>query len=122
VDTDPKPLTDQKIAAGRRAGNPTIHLSMAVVGILVGFGFLALALWKASMAWTRGWEVAMGLAAGSVNVVGGTVQIFQWRRLRADHREVMKITCASCGYDRRGLAADAKCPECGHATLQPERR
>jgi hypothetical protein len=22
-------------------------------------------------------------------------------------------TCRSCGYDRRGLAADAKCPECG---------
>jgi hypothetical protein len=21
--------------------------------------------------------------------------------------------CLSCGYDRRGLAADAKCPECG---------
>jgi hypothetical protein len=21
--------------------------------------------------------------------------------------------CATCGYDRRGLAADAKCPECG---------
>ncbi len=21
--------------------------------------------------------------------------------------------CPSCGYDRRGLAADAKCPECG---------
>jgi hypothetical protein len=23
--------------------------------------------------------------------------------------------CDDCGYDRRGLAADAKCPECGKA-------
>ena len=35
-----------------------------------------------------------------------------WRR---DIREARRARggCASCGYDRRGLAADAKCPECG---------
>jgi hypothetical protein len=27
--------------------------------------------------------------------------------------------CPACGYDRRGLAADAKCPECGNSTLPP---
>lgn len=34
---------------------------------------------------------------------------------RADHlrRSRCAKTCASCGYDRRGLAVGAACPECG---------
>jgi hypothetical protein len=40
-------------------------------------------------------------------VAGFTV----WRR-RAD-RLIVPQACNTCGYDRRGLAADAKCPECG---------
>jgi hypothetical protein len=31
----------------------------------------------------------------------------------ADHRRRRPGLCGSCGYDRAGLAADAKCPECG---------
>jgi hypothetical protein len=39
--------------------------------------------------------------------------VFAWwpdlRRFRRRHLGL----CPSCGYDRRGLAADANCPECG---------
>jgi hypothetical protein len=31
----------------------------------------------------------------------------------ADRRCVRPGRCSGCGYDRRGLAAGAKCPECG---------
>jgi hypothetical protein len=31
----------------------------------------------------------------------------------ADRRRFGPGLCTKCGYDRRGLAADAKCPECG---------
>jgi hypothetical protein len=34
------------------------------------------------------------------------VDIREWRRRHG-------LLCRSCGYDRHGLAADAKCPECG---------
>lgn len=35
---------------------------------------------------------------------------------RAELRRRSRLSlgrCASCGYDRRGIAANAKCPECG---------
>jgi hypothetical protein len=35
-----------------------------------------------------------------------------WREVR-DNRRVRAGRCRSCGYDRRGLAEDAPCPECG---------
>ena len=35
--------------------------------------------------------------------------IWRWR---AD-RLIVPHACSKCGYDRRGLAMDAKCPECG---------
>jgi hypothetical protein len=38
-------------------------------------------------------------------VLGGRVGVASLRRRR--------MRCAACGYDRLGLPADAKCPECG---------
>jgi hypothetical protein len=35
-----------------------------------------------------------------------------WHGVIRRHR-VKAGVCPGCGYDRRGLAADAKCPECG---------
>jgi hypothetical protein len=38
-------------------------------------------------------------------------------RREQDRRRRLGL-CTSCGYDRRGLAADVKCPECGTAPTQ----
>lgn len=40
--------------------------------------------------------------------------ISMWKRLRHASR-AERGRCARCGYDLRGLAADAACPECGGA-------
>jgi rubrerythrin len=36
-----------------------------------------------------------------------------WRIENIVRRRMRRDLCPRCGYDRRGLAADAKCPECG---------
>lgn len=36
-----------------------------------------------------------------------------WESGRRRRRRSRVGMCVRCGYDRRGLAADAKCPECG---------
>jgi hypothetical protein len=36
-----------------------------------------------------------------------------WRADYTAARRARSGLCATCGYDRRALAADAKCPECG---------
>ena len=53
------------------------------------------------------WVVCSGLLAGPFWIGAGIA----WRRRR-------KGLCAQCGYDRRGLGAQARCPECGGA-LKP---
>jgi hypothetical protein len=44
-----------------------------------------------------------------------------WRAdIKARRRErAMANACASCGYDRRGLAGDVKCPECSTVPTPP---
>jgi hypothetical protein len=44
-----------------------------------------------------------------------TVTAITWRADRRGALRALGGLCASCGYDRRGLAADATCPECGTA-------
>lgn len=36
-----------------------------------------------------------------------------WRADARTRRAQSPSSCGTCGYDRRGLAADGKCPECG---------
>jgi hypothetical protein len=39
-----------------------------------------------------------------------------WRRSLERHRWARFVhACKGCGYDRRGLSAEVKCPECGTA-------
>jgi hypothetical protein len=42
-----------------------------------------------------------------------------WRPDLHAWREVRRACCAKCGYDRRGLAAGARCPECGTVPTPP---
>lgn len=44
-----------------------------------------------------------------------------WRADRRAARREKAGLCAACGYDRRGLAASAPCPECGNAGDQCNR-
>jgi hypothetical protein len=41
-----------------------------------------------------------------------------WRRDIRERRRARAGSCLACGYDRRGLAADAKCPECGAVPIK----
>lgn len=72
--------------------------------------------------------------------VGGRIGRVDWRCPRCGRREVVALgafccsecglsaevrvrddRCASCGYDLRGIAADAiHCPECGHERQRPD--
>jgi len=40
-----------------------------------------------------------------------------WRTDIRAARRSRSGSCPDCGYDRRGLATDAKCPECGAASI-----
>jgi hypothetical protein len=51
---------------------------------------------------------AVALGLGGYLYVIFRPDIRKWRRRRAG-------LCVGCGYDRRGAAADAPCPECGLA-------
>jgi len=42
----------------------------------------------------------------------GGVAVAMWRIARSS-ADLSAWRCGVCGYDRSGLAADAKCPECG---------
>jgi hypothetical protein len=41
-----------------------------------------------------------------------------WRPELRDRRRRRSGRCPSCGYDRRGLTPDAKCPECGAVAIK----
>jgi hypothetical protein len=81
---------------------------------LAGIAALATLIVGAELGW---WASHVKSVANSIVVAmallflaGGFVQnrfeVKEKRRLAATR-------CASCGYSRDGLAADAKCPECG---------
>jgi hypothetical protein len=48
------------------------------------------------------------------SVLGGLLPVSLWAAWRTRPRERLG-SCERCGYDRTGLAAAAKCPECGAA-------
>jgi uncharacterized protein (TIGR03382 family) len=49
-------------------------------------------------------------ATATLAVVSLALVVIAWRR-RLGPRPA--YVCRNCGYDRRGVAADAPCPECG---------
>lgn len=44
--------------------------------------------------------------------------VILWSRQIVAARSIVGPPCKSCGYDRAGLPADAKCPECGTASKE----
>ena len=60
------------------------------------------------------WPLAMTAAfAGTLLTSLVLALISRRRKRRAERGE-----CPGCGYDRRGLAVDAKCPECGTGSVR----
>ncbi len=107
-------LSEKQLERVRRGGRPAVYLISALISLCVGIGFIAMALEDVRRPWpVNEAHLLVGLIAGAVGIVGGVIQVFMWRRYRAQYKEFRKLSCPGCGYDRRGLAADAKCPECG---------
>jgi hypothetical protein len=65
-------------------------------------------------AYTVGWDdrLTYGVLAIGPFVVVAAVALLLWGHERKERRS-MTWLCAKCGYDRRGLATVAECPECG---------
>jgi hypothetical protein len=67
--------------------------------------------WSAGVLSTRhayGWEVGVSMMYPAALTLAPAALLWY-----ADRRRFGPGLCKSCGYDRAGLAADAKCPECG---------
>ena len=88
------------------------HRDSVVVSVLISVAIAVVVTWALQTRKTRSarWQpIAMGVAAAAL-VSGGTV--WAMNRYRASKYRP-PWCCQQCGYDRTGLAADAKCPECG---------
>ncbi len=57
----------------------------------------------------------VGIPLWAPTLLAGMTAAWCWRRERQRRRLAIAGSCPSCGYSRAGLAADAKCPECGTA-------
>ena len=64
-----------------------------------------------SLAPGTGWR-AFGLPLWVPALLAGCTAIPLWRTHTRRQRKSSGV-CDTCGYDRRGLATDASCPECG---------
>jgi hypothetical protein len=99
-------MTEADLAMMRNAGRPGLWLIVGIVFVLVGLGLIAMALHPMSDAWGL-------VVVGVLHVAFGAMNILTWRKHRVDYSEYRRIACQKCGYDRRGLAEGATCPECG---------
>jgi hypothetical protein len=67
--------------------------------------------WRAGVLWERlGPNVGAGVSLVYPVLLTAIPAAFLWYKYR---RRYGPHQCQKCGYDRAGLAADAKCPECG---------
>jgi hypothetical protein len=51
-------------------------------------------------------------------LAAGVPTALAWRSVLRLRRRIAAGVCARCGYDRRGLAGSARCPECGAPVLK----
>lgn len=54
----------------------------------------------------------MLIGTGTVSL-GIVTSLLWWARVRRSLRQIGPELCLECGYSRRGLSDDTKCPECG---------
>jgi hypothetical protein len=114
VNRDPRGIADEDMEVVRRGGRPILWLiaTLLVLGFACAFFMIAYTQLTDPGQPSNGsgwWALVGGLVLLAVSVA----HAFVWRRQRVDYKEYRRIACRACGYDRRGLAADAKCPECG---------
>lgn len=109
----------RRAAWGRWLSNPThtVLNTVGIVGALFAFLFLPdlIEPWFGGHQWyhTLIW---FGLYAAAIFGLYFAFRRYGYapcvyRELRARGHDV----CASCGYNRRGLEPETKCPECGRA-------
>jgi hypothetical protein len=94
-------------------------LVLLLAGVLVGGGWVG--PWGTELegiVWVVGvvglWALGvLVIVAPLVLVVAGPAAVVEWIGRVRKRARARRGLCASCGYDRRGLGADAACPECG---------
>ena len=87
--------------------NPGYPGALLILGIpLLVLG--ALGVWRAVVTSIP----SSAVFAAAIFIVPGTLLAIKSVRARRAQRRESWI-CRRCGYDRRGLASDAACPECG---------
>ncbi len=70
-------------------------------------------LWTEVHRYPGGWDVSIPMSNLATLILGAGVILWRLDRRRAAYE------CPKCGYDRRGLAEGAVCPECG-STSPPQ--
>jgi len=83
----------------------------------IGKTWIRLLVWfslgATTLCFGAGAPMRLSASAGIVTLVLLVVQfVVAWRTYRR-HRLARAGQCDVCGYDRRGLAQGAPCPECG---------
>lgn len=71
--------------------------------------------WRAGICWGRdsaGWRVGASIIYPVILTTIPAALLWY-----ADRHRFGPSCCAKCGYDRRGLRAEVRCPECGTSTL-----
>jgi hypothetical protein len=82
-------------------------------GIFYPFGDVAprMRWWFVADSSTLGWRASMPMwVPASASLCAA---VLAWRRDAVARRREQVGLCPKCNYDRAGLAAGAKCPECG---------
>jgi hypothetical protein len=65
-----------------------------------------------------GFALLLALVLLPVEVVLAIIVVFSAAGRRRARKRVAAGLCPSCAYDRRSLAVDAKCPECGRVAIK----
>jgi hypothetical protein len=69
--------------------------------------------------WEFGYVYQLPLWPIAAILIGMNVRQFSsWWVDKRDSKRIDKVACAKCGYDRRGIDLQSRCPECGNEDCQ----